>query len=368
MTADSELTLRLTLRNGRIAALDVASTRFELPERLTAGRSAADVAATIPRLFSICGHAQGAAASAALDAARGLAIADDVQRRREADVRREAIVELMTRLLLDWPKAIGLQPDIPAVAQLRGAPGHWSRDIAQRTIYGTTPQQWLAMRPSQLDHWSAQGATLAATVFGRLQADGASLAHGVARRLPATGDAMLREIGSRMREPGYLRTPDWRGAPAETGAVARHAGHPLLRAYVDRHGVTIAARVLARLVELAALLAGSSGGPATTAGPLIHSLALQPGVGIGAAETARGLLVHRAQVDGERVTAYSILAPTEWNFHPHGALSLSLLQRPAATPEAARHDASWLVQALDPCVACRVEVEAALPTGEIVHA
>lgn len=368
MNAESALKLRLTLRNGRVAALDVASTRFDLPAALTVGRAPADVAAAIPRLFSICAHAQGAAAAAALDAARGITAADDVRRRREADVRREAIVELMTRLLLDWPKALGAQPDIPAVAQLRSAPGHWSRDIAQRTVYGMAPQQWLAMRLPQLADWSRGGATLAALVFDRLERDGAPTADGVARRLPVTAAAMLREIGARMREPGYLRMPDWRGAPAETGAIARHADQPLLRAYVDRHGVTLAARVLARLVELAMLLAGSSSEPAMASGPLTNALTLQPGVGIGAAETARGLLVHRAHVDGDRVTAYSILAPTEWNFHPHGALALSLLRHAAPTPEAARRHATLLVQALDPCVACHIDVEATLPTGEVVHA
>lgn len=368
MNAEAGLTLRLTLRNGRIAALDVESTRFDLPAVLTVGRTPADVAATIPRLFSICAHAQGAAAAAALDAARGIIVTEDVQRRREADVRREAIVELMSRLLLDWPKTLGEQPDIPTVAQLRSAPGHWSRDIALRAIYGMPPQDWLAMRLPQLADWSAQGATLAAVVLDRLVRDSATPALGVPRRLPATDAAMLREIGARMREPGYLRMPDWRGAPAETGAIARHSGEPLLRAYVDRHGVTVAARALARLVELAMLLVGSSNGPATAAGPLTHALVLQPGIGIGAAETARGLLVHRAHVDRDRVTAYSILAPTEWNFHPHGALALGLLRRAAATPDAVRRHALWLVQALDPCVACRIDVEAALPTGEVIHA
>jgi len=362
MMPDAELRLRLTLRDGRIAAVDVASTRFELPARLTAGRTADEVASTMPRLFSICAHAQGAAAAAALDAARGRVTDGDTQRRRDAGVRHEAIVELMTRLLLDWPRAMDAQPDVPAVARLRSAPADRCGEVAQRAIYGMEPARWLALPSLQhLADWSRHSATLPAVLFGRLAREAADLGAGAPRMLPATTDALLRDIAPRLREPGYARQPDWWSAPAETGALARHAGHPLLAAYVERHGATVAARMLARLVDLAVLLAGEGGA-------LTRSLALQPGFGIGAAETARGLLVHCAQMDGDRVQSYRVLAPTEWNFHPQGSLAQGLLQRAAATPESARRDAAWLVQALDPCVACRIDVDIVQPAGEVVHA
>jgi len=362
MTPDAELRLRLTLHGARIAAVDIASTRFELPARLTAGRTAEEVVHTIPRLFSICAHAQGAAAAAALDAARGRTAADDVQRRREADVGHEAIVELMTRLLLDWPKAMGAQPDIPAVARLRGAPAGAHDDIARRMVYGMAPGEWLALRsPQQLADWSARSTTLPVLLFRRLEREAADLSRNDVHLLPSATDELLREIAIRLQEPGYARMPDWHGAPAETGALARHANHPLVHAYVKQHGATVAARMLARFIDLATLLAG------TPSAPLTRSLALQSGMGVGAAETARGLLVHCVQLDGDRVHGYRVLAPTEWNFHPQGALAQGLLQRRALTPEAARRDAAWLVQALDPCVACRIDVVAET-ADEVAHA
>jgi len=355
MTPDAELRLRLRLQHGRIAAVAVASTRFELPARLTAGRTADEVAHTIPRLFSLCAHAQGAAAAAALDAAGGHTVAKDALRRRDAAVRHEAVVELMTRLLLDWPKTMGAQPDVVAVAQLRSAPAGLLADIAQRSIYGVAPRAWLALRSAQqIADWSVGSTTQPALLLGRLEREAGDLGQRAACLLPPVTDALLRELGARLHEqPGYARLPDWRGAPAETGALARHADHPLLRAYGCRHGTTVAARMLARLVDLAALLTD------TPTAPTVRSLALQPGLGIGAAETARGLLVHCAQLAGDRVLSYRILAPTEWNFHPAGSLALGLLQRVAETPEAARRDAAWLVQVLDPCVACRIDVQTA---------
>ena len=73
-------------------------------------------------------------------------------------------------------------------------------------------------------------------------------------------------------------------------------------------------------------------------------------------ETARGLLLHCAEVRDERVTAYGIVAPTEWNFQPGGPLERSLAGLDARDAEALPRDAGLVVQSLDPCVACSVEV------------
>ena len=53
-------------------------------------------------------------------------------------------------------------------------------------------------------------------------------------------------------------------------------------------------------------------------------------------ETARGLLVHRVALDGERIAGYRIVAPTEWNFHPAGAFARGALGLAAADDGAAR--------------------------------
>ncbi len=81
------------------------------------------------------------------------------------------------------------------------------------------------------------------------------------------------------------------------------------------------------------------------------------GGGIAWVENARGLLIHQVQLAEGRVARYCIVAPTEWNFHPRGALALALADVPAADAEEARRRALRLVHSLDPCVACRVEVD-----------
>jgi Ni,Fe-hydrogenase I large subunit len=151
-------------------------------------------------------------------------------------------------------------------------------------------------------------------------------------------------------DPGFSRAPDWQGLPVETGALARRARHPLIAAMVARDGNSVATRFAAQLVDLAELLGRHDA-------QAVRQHTVAPGVGIGLAETARGLLLHQAQVGNDgRVERYRVIAPTEWNFHPSGALTLGLVGRRATDADAARRDATLLAQALDPCVAFSVEV------------
>jgi Ni,Fe-hydrogenase I large subunit len=73
-------------------------------------------------------------------------------------------------------------------------------------------------------------------------------------------------------------------------------------------------------------------------------------------QTARGLLLHRARIDAGHVSGYEIVAPTEWNFHPAGALAHGLDGMEADDEATLRKHARLVVQGLDPCVACRIEV------------
>jgi coenzyme F420-reducing hydrogenase alpha subunit len=112
----------------------------------------------------------------------------------------------------------------------------------------------------------------------------------------------------------------------------------------------VLSRFTARLREMAALIAGSG---TQRAG----AVSLGGGRGIGWTENARGLLVHLATVAEGRAARYRILAPTEWNFHPDGALSRGLCGTRYASEADLRHRAALLVQSLDPCVAWRLDLD-----------
>ena len=73
-------------------------------------------------------------------------------------------------------------------------------------------------------------------------------------------------------------------------------------------------------------------------------------------QTARGLLLHHARIDDDRVEDYRIVAPTDWNFHPDGALARGLVGLEADDATAVAQRAGLAALALDPCVAFRIEV------------
>jgi Ni,Fe-hydrogenase I large subunit len=112
----------------------------------------------------------------------------------------------------------------------------------------------------------------------------------------------------------------------------------------------VTARFVARLRELALLLAGQH--EAT-----VGALTLPAGDGVAWVENARGLLVHQVRLAAGRMQSYRIVAPTEWNFHPQGALATALAGTPTADRAAAQRKATRLVHSLDPCVACQVEFD-----------
>jgi len=149
----------------------------------------------------------------------------------------------------------------------------------------------------------------------------------------------------------FSERPVWHGRPAETGAYARRHTHPLLAALAPR---PLLARVVARLQELAALAVSDFALPLPGAAT---ALPLGKGRGRALVETARGLLMHEATLAGGKVADYIIVAPTEWNFHPTGALRTLLVGRDYATAGQAATLARRAVLALDPCVAHDIAID-----------
>jgi coenzyme F420-reducing hydrogenase alpha subunit len=172
--------------------------------------------------------------------------------------------------------------------------------------------------------------------------------------LPAADDA---RIGAALLQSGphFASLPDLDGRVPETGALARQANHPLIAAQSGGLG----ARLLARLIEirstrdrLRALLRGEA---ATS--DLMGARQLAPGIGLAAVECARGRLHHLVALDRRGlVTQFSILAPTEWNFHPRGALFRALQNIALRADDADRARVERLVAAFDPCVAFSVSI------------
>ena len=371
MNPEGEITVRLACSNRRVQTASVTSSRTGLPPRLVRGRPPADVQRLVPMLFSICQRAQGAAAAGAIAAAQGLESTLRDPARVALDVTLETLQEGVWRLLIDWPKSLGEAAQVPAVAAVRHASsavvdGGVTLDallgvvdgVLREHVYGTPAQDWLAATDlAALDRWVDAGATLPARLLRRMRDEAPGLGRSDVALMPdATLEGLRRSVIEDMdADHEYARFPRWGGLPAETGALARQSGAPLIAALLERDGRTASTRFVARLVELAVLLrdlrARSAGRVAA-----VRSHALADGAGLGLAETARGLLLHRVRVERGLVADYCIVAPTEWNFHPQGPLPQGLTGLGAADRDRLERDARMVVQSLDPCVGCRVEI------------
>ncbi|MBL8492261.1 MAG: nickel-dependent hydrogenase large subunit [Rhodocyclaceae bacterium] len=319
--------------DGRVADVRVVSDR-PAAARVFVGQGADRVVAVLPMLFSLCGRAQGAAAAAAIAAARGAPPPPAL----EGEVLREAMAEHLWRLLMDEQDAearsaclLGRQrlADRPAFAAwLAGAAGMPAEEIPGLA------------EPGRAAEWQ-QGDSLLARRSRPLR-DTPGLREAVPLLPPMAGPQTLDL--SPLLGQGFARLPIWHGRPAQTGPAARHRRF----AAADWTGRTFLARWIVRLLELGDYAAGRTvedGQPGRVA-----AVAVAPGRGRATVETARGLLMHEVALRDDKVADYVIVAPTEWNFHPEGALKSWLMGHPAGDAAELRAFVGDAVAALDPCV------------------
>lgn len=382
---DAGLAVTLQLTDATVTGVHIRSTRLVGAARLLAGRSPAQVTAILPAIYALCGTAQALAGCAAVEAALGLSPSSAHRMARGFLLRLETVTEHAQGILRDWPALLDEAPDLATVKRLRPLltaakralypDGDWAMTGGGRLtidrgalteqvrmmttlaahLFDGSPDDW-AEDPATVRAWMRRGEGIAARLLDRIDRAGLS-GFGAAppRLMPDTG---LRDLDARLaadRDGGYVAHPDSAGAVLETGALSRQCGHPLVAEVMSVHGTGLAARLIARLVEIAAALRELE--------ELVQDLCDEPsaaaellgsGAGLGVVDAARGLLAHRVEIEEGVVSRYQILAPTEWNFHPAGPLHASLMGAPAGTDPEWR--ARLLVAALDPCVACTIEV------------
>lgn len=348
MSAEGELFVRLDWTGTRVEGVRIRSTRRDAAARVLQGRTPGEALAWIPRVFSICGKAQAAAAGLALAHAG----ADVAHARDTGIVRREIVDEIFFRLLIDWPRAAGEAADAATVAQARSADDGALTTLAAQRVFGEPASSWLLRGGiDELLGWTASAGTLPARLLGALLRQAPSLGRSDVALMPTPTRPSVEAsvLAAMAQDPAFMQAPTWDGAPVETGALVRMRGHPLVAALVERDGHTAGARMTARLAELAQLLS-------SPASPHADGFALPTGEGVGVVETARGFLLHLVRMAGGRIAEYRILAPTEWNFHPRGALARGLSGLASDDEGEVSRLARIAVHALDPCVACAIEV------------
>jgi hypothetical protein len=332
------LDIRVGWHDGAIRAIHIESVRPQ-PSRLLPGLDAATVLALLSRLYAVCGRAQRACAELALAAAGGAPLTVERRAALCRSVAAEAVQEHLWRLLLDWPKALGLPQQ---QAEFKRWYGRIAADAAcwPVELRATLERDWLGVPLERL----AGFADLAAFAAWR-----------AGSRAPLA--ALFARLGA---EPaGASMAPGSTLACESECALAACAEHPWV-ASLGVAGRWLEAHVAARLVGLATLVAALGSGAAVAIEMDAESPA--PGRGVALVATARGMLEHDVTLADGRVDRYAIMTPTDANFAPDGPFVSRLRGRAAASPDLARRAAELWALAYDPCVAY------AVASGEPAHA
>lgn len=168
-------------------------------------------------------------------------------------------------------------------------------------------------------------------------------------------------------ENGYTwcKAPRLGGDVVEVGALARQvvSGRPLIRELVETSGGNVRNRVIARLLEIAAVTVAMQ--EWQTMLQTGHSFCVDANIpdeaeGCGLVEAARGSLGHWLVVEKGRIRNYQIVAPTTWNFSPRdasgvrGALEQALRELPVREGETDPVAVQHVVRSFDPCMVCTV--------------
>lgn len=359
----------LTLRPGVARPDTVRSTRADWAGQLSRGLPATRLPAVLSSLFSLCGHAHRRCAGLTVAAAQGQV--PDLSWAARHDHALHTLRDHLRCVMLDWPRQVSSTPKAPGdaeslaarCAELLATCPLWragASDPAQVAnwleahVTGMPLRDWLGAwedDPVQATAcWCEQASVeLARQLRGAVGCD-LSLPEVPALRVHRDTTTLrawsedLRHAGSAM-----TREPQWHGHCAETGLWTRvHERQPgRLR--------TPGLRLAARVAEIARLALPDQPGRAGAAWLDMGVLALGPGEAIAWLEMARGLLLHHVQLeapDGDsRVQACHVVAPTEWNCHPDGALA-RLLERgmPSAATAGSAQGLGVVMAAYDPCI------------------
>lgn len=347
----------LRVRPGQQPAL--VGGRPALAATLLRGQPPQTAAHHLPLLYSLCGQAHRLTAELAVNTALHgeTPIDPNAQRMLEAETRREHL----RRMLLEWPQLLGNPPVRPDLSQLHA----WEHapQQAMQAWLGESAAQWLeqwdAEPFSALNDWSQRSAHWLAQALADCRDEAHALQLPVQALSLAGNTQALRAVAEQLRQASdFALHPVVLGLPCETGSWTRE------REAEPQRYASVWLRLGARLAELARLSLPQPTGLA------FGALALGPNEALAWSETSRGLLLHRVCLErmnaGVLISDYQVIAPTEWNLHPHGALAQGLAKLSARDPRTRRR-AELLIAAFDPCIGFTLELEAA-PSEEIIHA
>lgn len=361
----------LIVRPGVSCPENLVSSRPNWVHRLAQGTAADRLPHLLATVFGNCAEAHRLCATLAVGAAQGRdsPVAAETLQRLQLETLREHI----RRLVLDWPQRLasgtrGSQLQQQALLHMRAAPvlpgmpvSQWAAQWhallpwMERSLLGACAASWLSAWSVDplgcLQQWCVKQHGWLAQLLNGCQ-DAAQCVCTPVRALRVHGDDVtLRDWALQLEaEEVQAHHPHWQGLPAETGSWTR-----LAEAQPEVYE-TPWLKLGARLAETLRL--AQPGTSHLQAG----CLSLGLGRGVAWVEMARGVLLHAVTLERGVVLRCEVVAPTEWNFHPHGAVAQVLAQSKGVS----KSRIDGLMLAYDPCVSYQILETAS--TVEVNHA
>ena len=411
MTPNAQIEITISVDHAGAKLVSITNNRPVQAAQLFIGKRVSEALRIIPLLFNVCGKAQGFASVTAIEQALDVPVTPECRIARQIISDYELIREHLLRIFLDWSSfmpeefnssdmsaelqaLMALQPQFEQ-ALFDGAKPFDLRSrckidpcllkeaarkleaLLSTYIYGAAPQLWLAAESRDVVlHWMRNAKTLAGKSCGRIVQEGLSKTGApelsavrgepVPFLPPLPVETLHAELFNGDAER-FIHHPTFKGRPHETSALSRHHSHPLLCVMMHNCGTGLLTRQIARLVEVAVVyssiqeaVARLCEGDCASVGNRQTAGAFQDHQGIAQTEASRGLLVHGVELENQSedplIKDYRILAPTEWNFHPQGALAASLASLPGYEDSEIRPIADMLISSIDPCTGTKLEV------------
>jgi len=378
--------IHIYLKTGTNPDVQIQSSRPLQVSRLMLGKSPAEVSAIIPLLYNVCASAQSRASLLALQTTLQQPLDPAQEKARELLVTLENAREYLIRIFRDWPELfnetvnlnllpdiLGLLPQASASLFSNGKAFTWQNNltinaqalddilnrlstIIEQQVFGIPPAKWLEIDSTfDLMEWAEQTDTLAArSILHINQLDWSAIGQSSVQALPRMDSEQLIEKLTMGSVERFIQSPRWAGKVCETSTYTRQQGHALVKSLTKDYGNGLLPRWIARLVELASIPAQLK--DLTRAMSATEPTSEMYFPGLAQVETARGRLVHYAQVENQKITEYRILAPTEWNFHRQGLIKLALLDVLQQAPQSLNQAIRCVINIIDPCVGYQLKI------------
>lgn len=375
---EDRIGINIELADDAIQSVQILSRRNLQACRIFTGKTAGRVMDILPLIYHVCGKAHALAARHAMARAAGETLA--ITAFDLMPLLIETCREHARRILLDWPVLCARSADSAAMLRIQnklnsiearltdGELGALQAVVLELQLLfkqdicgqlNTDISGWSDL--DALHDWCRQSTHSAAGLPRYVMLHGLG---GLGRsEIPAItladiDDYFIEDSLAQDTAGAFISRPHWQNRIYETGPLARMQQHAIIAELLAEYGNGLFTRLIATLLELLHLpqrmLELLSGQGQEEYVRISHTG--QAGTASAVVEAARGCLWHRVEMQDSIVQRYQILAPTEWNFHPQGALVQGLHGTPVRDTASLLNQVKLMSLAMDPCVACDVAV------------